>query len=138
MKYDLRHIFMHHLSLYFDSKVYNLWDHCADTGSWIRGKIRTYEGITDIWGQIRIFALRRANNQHWLLAIIEHAKRTYCNKICDKIRYHIFCCNMFVFACPIIARSQWLLFALGANIRICPQKPVLCPEIQLPVNCQNR
>jgi hypothetical protein len=26
--------------------------------------------------------------------------------------YHIFCCNMFVFACPIIARSQCWLFAL--------------------------
>ena len=22
------------------------------------------------------------------------------------VLYHIFCCNMFVFACPIIARSQ--------------------------------
>ena len=28
---------------------------------------------------------------------------------------------MFVFACPIIAGSQCLLFAFGANIRICPQ-----------------
>ena len=55
------HIFMHHLSLYFDSKVYNLWDHCADIGSWIRGQIRTYEGRY------------RYYNQHWLLAIIEHA-----------------------------------------------------------------
>jgi hypothetical protein len=44
LKYDFMHIFMHHLSLYFDSKVYNLWDHCADTGSWIRGQIRTYDG----------------------------------------------------------------------------------------------
>jgi hypothetical protein len=44
LKYDLMHIFMHHISLYFDSKVYNLWDHSADTGSWIRGQIRTYEG----------------------------------------------------------------------------------------------
>ena len=35
--------------------------------------------------------------------------------------YHIFCCNMFVFACPIIARSQCWLFALRANIRIYPQ-----------------
>ena len=30
-----------------------------------------------------------------------------------KIRdYHIFCCKMFIFACPIIARSQCWLFAL--------------------------
>ena len=32
--------------------------------------------------------------------------------------YHIFCCNMFVFACPIIPRSQCWLFALRANTRI--------------------
>ena len=43
--------------------------------------------------------------------------------------YHIFCCNMFVFACPIIARSQCWLFALAANIGI-------CPRIQLPVSAQ--
>jgi hypothetical protein len=56
-----------------------LWDHCADTGSWIRGQIRIYmyEGK---YGYLRantdicpIFALS-ANNQHWLLAIIGHAK----------------------------------------------------------------
>jgi hypothetical protein len=34
--------------------------------------------------------------------------------------YHIFCCNMFVFAYPIIAKSQCWLFALRA-IRICPR-----------------
>ena len=28
---------------------------------------------------------------------------------------------MFVFACPIIAKCQCWLFALGANIRSCPQ-----------------
>ena len=32
---------------------------------------------------------------------------------------------MFVFACPIIARSQRWLFALGVHIRICPQIFVL-------------
>jgi hypothetical protein len=42
--------------------------------------------------------------------------------------YHIFCCNMFVFACPIIARSQCWLFALAANICICPQISVFAPE----------
>ena len=31
------------------------------------------------------------------------------------IFYHIFCCNMFVFACPIIAKSQCWLIALRAN-----------------------
>jgi hypothetical protein len=31
------------------------------------------------------------------------------------IDYHMFCCNMFVFACPIIDRSQCWLFALRAN-----------------------
>ena len=42
--------------------------------------------------------------------------------------YHIFCCNMFVFACPIIARSQCWLFALRANIRIGPRISVFVPE----------
>ena len=32
--------------------------------------------------------------------------------------YHIFCCNMFVFACPIIAKCQCWLFALSGQIRI--------------------
>ena len=32
---------------------------------------------------------------------------------------------MFVFACPIIARCQFWLFALRANIRIDPQISVL-------------
>ena len=41
------------------------------------------------------------------------------------VNYHIFCCNNFVFACPIIARSQCCLFALRVNIRICPQIYVL-------------
>jgi hypothetical protein len=35
--------------------------------------------------------------------------------------YHIFCCNTFVFACPIIARSH-------SNIRIGPQTFVFAPE----------
>jgi hypothetical protein len=42
------------------SSFHILWYHCADTGSWIRV-------------QKRIFTLR-ANNKHWLPAIIEHAK----------------------------------------------------------------
>ena len=46
----------------------------------------------------------------------------------DIDHYHIFCCNMYVFACPIIARSQCCLFALRANIRICPQISVFTPE----------
>jgi hypothetical protein len=32
--------------------------------------------------------------------------------------YHIFCCNMFIFACSIIARSQRWSYALRANICI--------------------
>jgi hypothetical protein len=60
---------------------------------------------------------------------------------------HIFCCNMFVFACPIIAKCQCWLFALSgqisvfalfalkypylpylpSNIRICP----ICPQISV-------
>jgi hypothetical protein len=39
-----------------------IWDHCADTGSWIRGQIQTFAFAPS------------GNNQHWLLAIIGHAK----------------------------------------------------------------
>ena len=41
---------------------------------------------------------------------------------------------MFVFACPIIARSQCWLFALRANIRICRYLPShirICPHISV-------
>jgi len=43
---------------------------------------------------------------------------------------------MFVFACPIIARSQGWLFAPRANIRIFPQNIRICPQIQLSVSAQ--
>ena len=73
-------------------------------------------------------------NKYWL------QKQSYQNNM----YYHISCCNMFVFACPIIARSQCWLFALRANtgqlsvfaltysclpsnIRICPQISVFAP-----------
>jgi hypothetical protein len=36
---------------------------------------------------------------------------------------------MFIFACPIIGKSQCWFFDLGVNIRI-------CPRIQLPVSAQ--
>ena len=49
------------------------------------------------------------------------------------IRYHIFCCNTFVFACPIIAKSQCWLFDLRANFAL--EYPYL-PRIQLPVSEQ--
>jgi hypothetical protein len=62
------------------------------------------------------------------------------------VYYHIFCCNMFVSACPIIAKSQCWLFALRANtgqISIFALKyPYLlsyiriCPLIQLPASAQ--
>jgi hypothetical protein len=38
--------------------------------------------------------------------------------------YHIFCCNMFVFACPIIAKSQCWLFDLS----MCPDMSVFVLE----------
>jgi hypothetical protein len=41
LKYDLLNIFMHPFPC---TLTYTLWDHCADTGSWIRGKIRIFEG----------------------------------------------------------------------------------------------
>jgi hypothetical protein len=43
---------------------------------------------------------------------------SYCIK--SNNNYYIFCCNMLIFACPIIAKSQCWLFAYGANIHICP------------------
>jgi hypothetical protein len=86
-----------------------LWDHCADTGSWIRGEIRIYEGK---YGYLRantdicpVFTLRndtlKLETKLWFLT--------------KTLFYHIFCCNMFVFACPIIADSQCWLFALRVN-----------------------
>jgi hypothetical protein len=39
----------------------------------------------------------RANNQHWHLAIIGHAKRTYCHKICDKCFYSLIYQNYLLF-----------------------------------------
>ena len=51
----------------------------------------------------------------------------------NNYNYHIFCCNMFIFACLIIARSQCWLFPLKypywpSNIRIGPQISVFAPE----------
>jgi hypothetical protein len=102
LKYD----FMHHLLFDWNTILciifpctltYNLWDDCADTGSWIRGH---YNSI-----------------------------------------YHIFCCNMLSFACPIIAKSQCWLFALRAgkypylpsNIHICPHISVFAPVFKYQV-----
>ena len=48
--------------------------------------------------------------QRTLLGASVNQKRHYL-KSYNKCHYHIFCCNMFVFACPIIARSQCWLFA---------------------------
>ena len=42
--------------------------------------------------------------------------------------YHIFCCNRFVFACPIIAKGQCWLFALRATTDICPHISVFALE----------
>jgi hypothetical protein len=63
-----------------------------------------------------------------------------------KIFNHIFCCNMLVFACPIIAKSQCWLFALRANTgqisvfalyySYLPSYIRICPLIQLPVSAQ--
>jgi len=61
-------------------------------------------------------------------------ERTYCNKLCDKCVYHIFCCNMFVFACPIIAKSPCWVFAL--KYPYLPSYIRICPRIQLPAYAQ--
>ena len=76
LKYDYMHIFVHHLCapsflvLWYN---YNLWDHCADTRSWIRGQIRIFEGKYRYWRTNTDFIMK-ANSLHWLLAIIGHAK----------------------------------------------------------------
>ena len=43
---------------------------------------------------------------------------------------------MFVFACPIIARSQCWLFALTHPDPYLPSNIRICPRIQLPVSAQ--
>ena len=58
LNYDLMHLSL--CTIFPCTLTYNLWDHCADTGSWIRGRIR--------------ISFLRANNQHRPLAIIGHAK----------------------------------------------------------------
>ena len=59
--------------------------------------------------------------------------RRYFNKICDNIYYRIFCCNMFVFACPMIAKSQFWLFL---KYQYLPSYIRISPLIQLPVSAQ--
>jgi hypothetical protein len=53
---------------------------------------------------------RHKDNKPW---IWEFDDNTIINKWLPKynIYYHIFCCNMLIFACPIIANSQCWLFA---------------------------
>ena len=41
--------------------------------------------------------------------------------------YHIFCCNMFVFACSIIGKSQCWLFVLRANTGQISVFALICP-----------
>ena len=71
LKYDFIHIFMHHLSLYFETTAQIPEVEFGGKYGYIRANM-------DIWGQkntdiCTVFALR-ANNQHWLSAIIGHAK----------------------------------------------------------------
>ena len=51
--------------------------------------------------------------------------------------YHIFCCNMLIFACPIIAKSVLVICPLpSGQIRgkypYLPSYIRICPRIQLP------
>jgi hypothetical protein len=87
---------------------------------------------------------------HWPFPSIDFyiAKKIYEQTNCEIKSliisyYHIFCCNMFIFACPIIAKSQCWLFTLRANtgkISIfalkypyLPSYIRIFPHIQLPV-----
>ena len=69
---------------------------CTDTASWIRGQYGYSRANTDIWRKIiRIFALS-ANNQHWLLAIIGHARTNILERklyLFKKLEIILFLCN---------------------------------------------
>ena len=57
LKYDFMHIFPCTLT-------YNLWDHCADTGSWIRGQIRIFAPYLP-WGPtLTVSYYWTCKNQH--------------------------------------------------------------------------
>ena len=87
LKYDFMHIFMHHISLYFN--IYSL------------RPLRRYRKLntgenTDIWGQIlifwghiRIFAFR-TSNQHWLSYYWTRKNEHIATK---------YVINMFIFVC---------------------------------------
>ena len=45
----------------------------------------------------------------------------------DNRYYHIFCCNMFIFECPIIAKSQCWIFALRKIFVFVLKYPYLIP-----------
>jgi hypothetical protein len=59
------------------------------------GKYGHMRANTDMWGQIQLYTLkygylpRMANNQHWLLVLLNMQKRTYCNQICDNYGYSL-------------------------------------------------
>jgi len=71
LKYD----FIHILYIIFPCTLtYNVWHHCADTGSWIRGSIWIFEGKYPYWpwGKITNTGFR---------LLLDMRKRTYCIKI---------------------------------------------------------
>ena len=100
-----------------------LWDHYADTRSWIRGEIRIHEGKdgymranADIWGQIRIFEGKygylpwgQITNTEFYL-ILDMQKRTYCNKIFDKLYYFIL---YFSYIMGVDCRKKLLTFPMS-------------------------
>ena len=91
--------------------TYNLWDHCAETGSRIRG------ANTNIWEPIRIFEgkygyflriVLRANNQLWLLAVIGHAKTNILQQICNNYYYYSYWISCHVVS--LVKRTIQLCF----------------------------
>ena len=73
---------------------------------------------------------RHKDNKPW---IWEFDDNTIINKRLPKynIYYHIFCCNMFVFACSIIAKSQCWLFAIQSNYPYLPSHIRICPHMSV-------
>jgi hypothetical protein len=88
-----------------------LWDHCADTGSWIRGQIR-------IWGQIWIFEGKYGLPTLTLFLLNCHYWFEYCRIITLSIHAYTILSHILL---------QYVRFCMSNNswksvlvIRICP------------------
>ena len=109
LKYDFMHIFMHHLSLYFEITTQIPEVEFGGKYGYMRAK-------TDIWGQMRIFEGKygylpwgQITNTEFYL-ILDMQKRTYCNKIFDKLYYFIL---YFSYIMGVDCRKKLLTFPMS-------------------------